>query len=307
MFQDNDSAIEINQEYQAGKRNFQNIQLRRVDLRGLDLSYVDFRGADLSYANLRDVNLIGADLREAYLNEADLSGANLRGANLEKASLIRTYLIKTNFEKANLKEVYLTGAYGTKGNFKEANFDGAYLNGVQLTGAYLQDASYSDQTHFDGIFNPEKAGMKKVGIITIESVCEQPKITIEQLLHTFNHLYQISHRYLGKTMTVKYWESSRRDHEWLKQFEINQLGQISFTGEAEITLSPFQLEISQEWVKTFIKSCSAIIQNFPKMIDTQQIVFDIFPTTPNNQVSSYPVKTPSVMANKPSNLAKVGA
>ncbi|GBF81640.1 pentapeptide repeat-containing protein [Aphanothece sacrum] len=293
MFQDNNSVIEIKQEYQAGKRNFQNIQLRRIDLRGLDLSYADFRGADISYANLIDVNLSGANLQEAYLNESDLSGSNLKEANLNKASLIRTYLIKTNFEKANFKEAYLIGSKATKANFKEANFDGAYLKGLQLTGANLQDSSYTNETHFDGNFDPEKAGMKKVELLKIEPVCHKSNITVRQLLDTFNHLYQISHRYLGKTMTVKYWEASRHDHEWLKQFEINHLGQISFTGEPELTLSPLQLEIFQEWVKRFIKSCSAIMQNFPNMIDQQQIVFDIFPTPPNNKVSSYEIKTDS--------------
>ncbi|MEA5532913.1 pentapeptide repeat-containing protein [Crocosphaera sp. XPORK-15E] len=306
MFQTQE-AIELNQKYQAGQRNFQDYQLRRADLRGLNLSQTDFRGVDLSYANLRDVNFSGADLREAYLNEADLTGANLSGANLEGASIIKTYLIKANCDQTNFKGVYLTGAYLTKSTFKEANFRGAYLNGAKLVGAELEEAYYDSQTRFDLAFNPQQARMRKIEdkkqtIDKSEEIEETEKakihqqITVKEFLEIFNHLTQISYRYLGKTMTKKYWESSRPLFEWLEQFEINSTGEVVFKGELETVLSSAKLEWSKAWLNAFIQSCSQIVQNYPQMLDFQLISLILSVNLPKNnsmlrQTSSLNVST----------------
>lgn len=305
-------AITIKTRYEGGERNFQEFQLRRADLRGLDLQNTDFRGVDLSCANLRDVNFRGADLREAYLNEADLTGTNFSGANLEGASLIKTYLIKANCYQTNLKGVYLTGAYLTKTSFKEANLAGAYLNGAKLTGAYLEDAYYDQTTRFDISFNPKKVRMTKIdnnnNIIeeakekdeNLTSVTDQ-EITVQEILDIFNHLVQISRRYIGKTMTQKYWEASRPVFEWLELFEINSAGEISFNGDLETLINSTKFQWLQAWFKTFIQSCSQIFHNYPKMLDEHLVKRVILPDPikKNDQPSSS--KKPNFLTSVKSN------
>ncbi len=283
MFQ-SQNAIDLSTRYEQGQRNFQDIQLRRADLRGLNLSNTDFCGVDLSYANLRNVDFTGADLREAYLNEADLTGVNLTGANLQGASLIKIYLIKANCYQSNFTGAYLTGAYLTKANFKEAKFNGAYLNGAKLTGAELRDACYDQQTRFDTSFDPETVFMKlgknkKKSFISPQKILafktkakpNIPTITIEQLLEIFNHLTKVSRRYLGKTMTKKYWQSSRPVFEWLDNFEMTESTEIIFDGELDTVLTATKLQWLQAWLKTFIKNCSQIIQSYPTMLDLQLV------------------------------------
>ncbi len=271
MFQNQDT-LELKNQYESGKKEFQKIQLRRADLRGIDLQNADFSGADLSYANLRDANLSGTNFSEAYLNEADLTGANLQGANLQNASLIKTYLIKANLEDANLEGAYLTGAYATKSNFRRAHLQAAYLNGAKLCGTNLEDAFYDDRTHFDTSFEPIKAGMKKEGEVPIQ-VSQIPQTNLAQVVETFNYLSQISNHYLGKTVTAKYWETARPNEEWLKLFEIDRSAQITVTGDQSQTLTNAQLQPLQLWARMFIGSCCAIIQNFPKMLDTEKITW----------------------------------
>ncbi|CCQ61105.1 pentapeptide repeat-containing protein [Crocosphaera watsonii] len=283
MFQ-SQNAMDLTQRYEQGERNFQGFQLRRSDLKGINLSHTDFRGVDLSYANLRDVDFTGADLREAYLNEADLTGVNLTGAKLQGASLIKVYLIKANCSQTDLSGAYLTGAYLTKTNFKEAIFNGAYLNGAKLTGAELGGAIYDKKTRFDTSFNPEtvlmnmgddeKASLNKSPktlLVNNKQKNNIPTITIEQILEIFNHLTTVSRRYLGKTMTQKYWQSSRPVFEWLDNFEMTESTEIIFNGELDTVLSATKLQWLQAWVKTFIKNCSQIIQNYPTMLDVQLV------------------------------------
>jgi uncharacterized protein YjbI with pentapeptide repeats len=281
MFQSQE-AIDLFQRYENGQRNFQDFQLRRADLRGLNLSKTDFRGVDLSYSNLRNVNFSGADLRDVYFNEADLTGVDFSGANLEGSSLIKVYLIKANCYQTNLTGAYLTGAYLTKSNFQEAKFNGAYLNKANLSGAELTDAYYDEKTKFDSSFNPQNHQMKLIAtkkkIIepfdAITSKKEQiinQTISIDKLLEIFNHLTGISRRYLGKTMTQKYWESSKPFFEWLDKFEMNSSAEITFNGEVETVITATKLQWLQAWVTTFIKSCSQIVQNYPKMIDLELI------------------------------------
>ncbi|MGB5772899.1 MAG: pentapeptide repeat-containing protein [Crocosphaera sp.] len=292
MFQSQE-AIDCFQRYENGHRDFRNFQLRRADLRGINLSNTDFRGVDLSYTNLRDVNFSGADLRDVYFNEADLTGANFSGANLEGASLIKVYLIKANCYRTNLTGAYLTGAYLTKTNFKEAKFNGAYLNRANLSAAELKDAYYDEKTRFDSSFNPQNSQMRIIALKKkviqqshkIAGIKEQ-KITqtipIEKILKIFNHLTEISSRYLGKAITKKYWNSSKPSFEWLDNFEINSSAEITFKGGIETVLTPSKLQLLQAWVTTFIKGCSQIVQNYHKMIDSELINSLISVESPQN-------------------------
>lgn len=285
----NSNAIEIKNQYNAGQRDFANLQLRRADLRGLDLSNANFKGADFSYANLRDVNFSGADLREAYFNEADLTGANLQGANLSQASLVKTYLIKSNLQQANLQNAYLSGAYLTKGNLENALLQGAYFNGTQLTGAKFTNAIYDEKTKFDHTVNLEKLGLKTVEQARLEAnskIIENDDlitpeetpihgVTISAVVKMFNHLLKTSYHYLGGTMTLRYWKSSRPQVDWLNNFEIDNSAKLTYIGDQETPLSDEQLNVIREWIIGFVKSCSMIIQNYTQMLDPQFLAFPI--------------------------------
>ncbi|MEM8779057.1 MAG: pentapeptide repeat-containing protein [Cyanobacteria bacterium P01_G01_bin.49] len=290
----NQEAIELNKRYQFGQRNFQEFQLSRADLKGLNLQNTDFGGVDFSYANLRDVDFSGADLREACLNEADLTGINLSGANLAGASLVKTFLIKANCDQTNLQDVNLTGAYLTQTNFKEANFRGACLSGARLAGvdlgkaSSLEEAYYDDTTRFGIDFNPQQVGMKKIDsqkntvekteeIIASETPITHPTITVQKLLEILSHLSQTSRRYLGKTMTQKYWDSSRPNFQWLEQFEMNSSGEIMHQDDLEAIITSSQLQYLQTWINNFTQSCCQIFKNYPKMLDAQLISLVISP------------------------------
>ncbi|WP_013322714.1 pentapeptide repeat-containing protein [Gloeothece verrucosa] len=282
---ENQAVIDLKNKYDAGERNFSKIELRRVDLRGFNLSQANFKGADFSYANLREVDFSGADLSEAFFNEADLTGANLQEANLQGSYLMKAYLMKTNLQSANLSKAYLTGAYLSKSNLTNANLTGAYLNGSKLNGADLTGLIYDATTRFDVNFNPNKIESKK-NIARSTSLLDL-KVTVEDLLNMFNHLSQISNRYLGNTMTVRYWENARPQSEWLNHFQVKPSAQIQFVGTHKGYLDVSQLRLAQEWVNRFIKVCSQIIQDYPKMIDRKQFVFNL------SLLSSDPTQTES--------------
>jgi uncharacterized protein YjbI with pentapeptide repeats len=258
-------AIDIRQKYEAGERQFINLQLRGSDLRGINLSQADLRGADLSKANLREVNLSGANLAEAQLNEADLSSANLEEANLTETSLIKAYLIRANLHSANLRNAYLTGAYLTKSILTGADLKGAYLNGVQWTGANFKGASYDRSTRFDNDFNPQKMGLKKDDLFGDRDTISG--LTLEELLANLNQISQISSRYLGSSMTVRYWESTRQNHEYLQYFTLNRSAQFSWSGNQQTYLNARQVEEVREWIDRFTASCSDIIQDFAQLIE----------------------------------------
>lgn len=261
-------AVDIRQRYEAGERNFINLQLRGYDLRGINLSQADLRGADLSKMNLREVNLSGANLAAAQLNEADLTSANLEGANLRETSLIKAYLIKANLRFVNLREAYLTGAYLTKSILTDADLKGTYLNGVQLTGANFKGARYDQKTRFDNGCDPQKMGLKKDDLFLDNGAFSG--LTLEELLANLNQISEISSRYLGSSMTVRYWESTRQNHEYLQYFTLNRSAQFSWSGNPQTYLNALQLKEVREWIDRFTVSCSDIIQDFAKLIKLPQ-------------------------------------
>jgi uncharacterized protein YjbI with pentapeptide repeats len=261
-------AVDIRQRYETGERQFLNLQLRGADLRGINLSQADLSGADLSKANLRDVNLSGANLAEAQLNEADLSSANLERANLTETSLIKAYLIKANLHSANLRNAYLTGAYLTKSILINADLKGAYLNGTQLTGANFKGARYDQKTRFDNGFDPQKMGLEPDDLFVHQAAIS--RLTVEELLANINQISQISSRYLGASITVRYWESTRQSNEYLEDFTLNNNAQFSWTGKPQADLDMLQVQEVREWIDRFTVSCGEIIQDFPKLINFQK-------------------------------------
>ncbi|TVQ48024.1 MAG: pentapeptide repeat-containing protein [Gloeocapsa sp. DLM2.Bin57] len=264
-----DSAeLEIRKRYSLGDRQFPNIRLRRAQLKGIKLAQANLKGADLSYANLRDADLSYADLSNAYLNETNLIGANLTGAILHSASLIKALLANADLKNANLTEAFLTKAVLSNVSLIKANLSGAYLNEADLTGIQLQGAIFTPKTQFPGYFNPLTAGMVQKS--SVDSLIQQ-KVTITQLLTSFNQVADCSNHYLGNILTAKYLNSSRPPREWLNNFQIDSQGKITFTDNINAPVTTLQLQYFQEWVGAFIKSCSLIIQDFAKVIKSKNI------------------------------------
>lgn len=264
MLQEN----EIRKRYSLGDRHFGKIRLRHAQLRKLNLSRANFQGADLSYANFKDSDLSYADFTQAYLNESNLMGVNLKNATLVGTSLIKTLLTNADLTGANLREAFLTKAVLTKVNLTKANLSGALLTDAELTGANLQGAIYSPKTQFPQKFNPVAAGMVQQS--SVESLI-QKKVTVAELIQSFNQVTECSNHYLGGTLTAKYLKSSRPKREWLEKFQIDCLGKITFSGNISDNVTTLQLGYFQEWVSVFIKSCSLIIQDFANVVKKKNI------------------------------------
>ncbi|AIE73634.1 pentapeptide repeat-containing protein [Synechocystis sp. CS-94] len=289
---DNSQVQTILSQYQGGKRNFQNLALRRIDFHGISLVGADFSGSDFGEANLRGANLQGCNFQEAYFNSADLSGANLEEANLKRASLLKTFLLKANLRGTHLEEAIFVGAVLTRANLEGAYLQGASLTGADLAGAKLTDAQYNDQTRFDIGFNPEKLALKKVtesgtNVAQVgatnsvnRAVTNQSPLpnglSVEDLLLTFEHLGNLGNHYLGNTMAGRYLQSTQPKGEWFAQFEVDKKSvKLSYKGSKEDKLTPEQIEAAQGWAQQYVKSCTMIFKTFPTMIKTDQCVFNV--------------------------------
>lgn len=280
---------EFKQQYQQGKKEFINFNLREADFKGINLSYLDLRGCNLIKANLTEVcldeaNLDNANLTEAILDRASLIKTRLNQANLTKASLIKTKLVRASLNEANLSQANFSNAFLTiscldKTLLTGASFQEAAINGASFQEADLTDASflraslrhakfnlsyYNFNTLFDSNFDPIEAGMQK--IISIED------ITTDLLTETFTSLCQLGQHYLGIQMITKYWQSSRPDFDWLKQFQINNLGQVTFIEENNQPVNQENIKYYKKWLDAFIKSCSLIIQDFPKIVNEKELI-----------------------------------
>ncbi len=286
----------LKKKYASGERNFANIDLSNLDLKGIDL-----RGTNLSNANLQQADLSNINLQESYLDGANLDRTNLTAAKLDRVSFKKAKLLKSNLDrasviaanfdgakiiscqlqKANLTEANFSKAYLTISHFEEAILDNACFKGADLNGAYFERASfngsdlreihlidkshlkvkgayYNELTKFDASLNPADIGMQ----VTVKP----SRITIEDLLEIFNSLTQSSNQYLGTMMTIKYWESSKPNAEWVQQFKIDDSARITFAGNATELIAKEEFQLYQSWSQAFIKSCSRVIQNFSALV-----------------------------------------
>jgi hypothetical protein len=67
-------------------------------------------------------------------------------------------------------------------------------------------------------------------------------------------------------MTIKYWQSSRPNHQWLQQFNLDKSARITLANKTTEAITKEQQELLQSWGDLFIKSCSQIIHNFADLI-----------------------------------------
>ncbi len=147
---------ELLEQYAAGIRDFNGVELSEVNLSGAKLSGVNFSHANLSVVNLSGANLTVSNLSYAKLNVARLSGANLEGANLNNASLNVANLIRAQLRCAQLRFASLIRSELIRADFSNADLSGANLPGADLREATLQnavlrDANLSEATLRDGL------------------------------------------------------------------------------------------------------------------------------------------------------------
>jgi Pentapeptide repeats (8 copies) len=277
---DKNVALQISEQYSAGKRQFfesnlekanlakailsqidlSNSILNHANLEQADLSNAIFRQSSLAGVNLSRANLRGADFTKADLSYANMTGAIIIGANFAHGNLCRTNLSLSKLLDANVNDAIrdskaLEISQANKVNFRGANLTGAFFMGVDLSSAHLEGAIYDDKTNLAPNFDPKNAGMIHIRM--------NQSIVLDKLLAQFNHLVAQSNRFLGPTITKKYFNSSRPDFDWLNQFQISSDNQISFSDNISNVLSLEQSNYFQQWIDAFTQTCSRIIKNFP--------------------------------------------
>ena len=248
----------LEEQYALGSRKFFNIDLQKADLENAFFSRVDMKQANLNYANFKNADLSDANLTESSLISTEFYKAHLSGINLSKADLTQTnftqsILNQANFTQACLKKACLIGTVLIEADLSGADLSGADLSGANLSRANFKDSIYDGDTNFPTDFDPKSRGMIN-------------KFGIEDSIERFNYLCKCSSKYLGNTMTAKYFNSSRPDFDWFKLFTIDKSSKIIFQGNPREPLTRKQLELFQQWMNSFIKSCSSIVKGFGQMI-----------------------------------------
>ena len=252
----NRSSLE--EQYALGNRSFSNINLEkanledmffsRVEMKQANLNSVNFKNADLSDANLAESSLVSTEFSQAHLSGINLSNANLTGANLAES-----ILNQANFARACLAKARLTSTVLIEADLSEADLSGADLSKANLSRAILKGAIYDPETIFPADFDPRSEG-------AID------KLGIEDLIAQFNHLCECSNRYLGNTMTAKYFNSSRPNSNWLNLFTIDRSNKIIYQRNTKVLPTSKEIQLFQQWMTSFTQSCSSIIKDFAKIV-----------------------------------------
>ena len=85
-------------------------------------------------------------------------------------------------------------------------------------------------------------------------------------LCALNKLSQFSQRYLGPTIVVNYWKTSRPNNAWLEKIQISETGNMTMQAGSHLRFSLQQQEELLHWVHRFIAKCSQVIRNFPAIL-----------------------------------------
>lgn len=96
-------------------------------------------------------------------------------------------------------------------------------------------------------------------------------VKIEDLIIALNQLSKLSNNLLGATLTLKNWQSTRPNFDWLDNFQINRSTEMTFSGVVTESVTAFQLQWIQEWVTAFINQGSQFIRDFSTIIEQKRI------------------------------------
>jgi hypothetical protein len=92
-------------------------------------------------------------------------------------------------------------------------------------------------------------------------------VSLKETLAVINHLSKLATQYLGTIVVANYWKNSRPEADWLKLFQIERSAQMVFAGQTDASMiSTEQHQWLQDWIAAFIKRCSRVIRDFPKMV-----------------------------------------
>lgn len=114
----------------------QDLNQRRVSLRGVDAIRADLTGIRLENAILRDANFEGSTLKRADLRGSILEVSRLRNTDFQYAML----------QGANLRHTDLRGASFYNADLRHADLRGANLDGTDFTDANCYGALFDQNT-----------------------------------------------------------------------------------------------------------------------------------------------------------------
>jgi hypothetical protein len=256
-----DDSSKVRDQYQAAERDFSSSDFCGVNLQGSCLSYINFRRSKLKQVDLSDANLWGIDLSEADLSRSNLQNADLRGAALDRSMLFMATLDGANLQGADLSSASLDITTLAQANLRGANLCGTYLRGIDLSEAELQGAFFDARTQFEAGFDPLAAGMRT-----------QTTMPIGAILAHLNQVSQATSRYLGGTMTSRYWEKARIDVRQLANFTVASNGKIHYGGDQAEVASLAHLKWTQLWLNRFIGNGALIFQDLPNIAEAQSLL-----------------------------------
>jgi uncharacterized protein YjbI with pentapeptide repeats len=142
------TRAQLIEQYNAGKRDFKEVNLTGANLNGVNLSGIDLSDSildrvEMTEANLSGANLHGVSLIDANLPKINFTGANLADANLTSAKLDDAILTKAILSRANLKQARLSFAKLQGADLISADLRGTNLGQADLTNANLTLANLS--------------------------------------------------------------------------------------------------------------------------------------------------------------------
>jgi uncharacterized protein YjbI with pentapeptide repeats len=261
-----DHSAMLYDRYQAGERNFTDSDLGVLSLHGSCLSYANFRRSKLKQIDWSAADLRGIDLSETNLSRSDLQSADLRGAALNSVMMFMATLDGANLQGADLSGSSLDMTTLAQAHLQGANLCGTYLRGIDLSEVHLTGAYFDDKTRFDLNFDPIAAGMRT-----------DVNLKIDDLLTHLNQLSQCTSRYLGGSMTTKYWAKSRIETRYLTAFQVDGTAKITYTGSTDEAATLLHLKWVQLWINRFIGNSARILPNLPDLATEKELL--VVPTS----------------------------
>jgi hypothetical protein len=90
-------------------------------------------------------------------------------------------------------------------------------------------------------------------------------LTVDDLLTHLNQLSKCTSRYLGGSMTAKYWEKARIETRYLAAFQVDSTAQISYTASIAEPATLLHRKWTQLWVNRFIGNSARIFPDLPNL------------------------------------------
>lgn len=157
------TRAELEQQYLAGTRQFQSVDLSGEDLQGLDLRGVDLQGSDLTRtklfrtnledSNLTECNMSGLYLAGTHLSNATARRANLRGCRMDGVKWSNIDLDGARLDQVNLRGSELSGCSLRRTGLAEADLSEARLVEARAYGVFVEGSCWHKATIVQSRFN----------------------------------------------------------------------------------------------------------------------------------------------------------